>query len=268
MKQLGDWQNSLEKFWNRNQIGTIYYELEKDVDSEYAFYGKFPQTELIKKAEAGDSIAMYVLGDSFAENNQMEIARSWFERAASRGVADAFYQLAGYEINGWGQSRNLRKGAEYLKETMKHGMLYEAAAQLGEVYLDLADANNLVASRNNDVFCAGKWFCVAAEGARKYRRENAYYYAGRVAETFAESASWSVKGPATDILEDHCLIALYWYREAQKDRKFASNPSLEALIYTNIGKCGLKLKRNYAKDALKKGASLGSLESKQLLKQC
>ena len=261
-------EKALNGFWSRNQIGSIYYELNKDVDAEYAQYGSLPLAELTGKANAGDPVAMYVLGDSFAEKNQMEIARSWFEKAAAGGVADAFYQLAGYEVNGWGRPRNLRKGAEYLEDAMKHGMLYEAAAQLGEVYLELADGNNLVASRSSDVFCAGKWFCVAADGARKYGRDDAYYFAGRVAETFADACSFSVMGPATEILEDHCLIALYWYREAQKNSKFARNPRIEALIYTNIGKCALKLRRSYAKAALQKGASLGSIESKNLLKQC
>lgn len=176
--------------------------------------------------------------------------------------------MAGYEVNGWGCPRNLRKGAEYLENAMKHGMLYEAAAQLGEIYLGLADGNDLVAARHNDIFCAGKWFSVAAEGARKYGREDAYYYAGRVAETFADSCSWSAKGPASDILEEHCLLSLYWYREAQKNRRFKNDSRLEALIYTNIGKCALKLNRTYAKTALQKGANLGSAESKNLLKQC
>lgn len=211
---LGLAEKALNRFWNRNQIGSVYYELNKDVDAEYAQYGSLPLAELTGKANAGDPVAMYVLGDSFAEKNQMEIARSWFEKAAAGGVADAFYQLAGYEVNGWGRPRNLRKGAEYLEDAMKHGMLYEAAAQLGEVYLDLAGGNDLAAARHNDIFCAGKWFSVAAEGARKYGREDAYYYAGRVAETFADSCSWSVKGPASDILEEHCLLSLYWYREA------------------------------------------------------
>lgn len=154
-------------------------------------------TQLIARAEAGDTLSQYLLGMRYQHGiqgvaqdyNQM---RRWYRAAADQGDADAQFWLAVADLNGWGAPKNDPQSFALLLSAARQGHA-EAQTQLGVSYRDARGT-----ARNMDE--AESWFRKAAEqgseGAKRslatlpeYRRADAWNRSEQARQTQAGTTS-------------------------------------------------------------------------------
>ncbi|MEP0521498.1 MAG: hypothetical protein ABJO09_06115 [Hyphomicrobiales bacterium] len=148
------------------------------------------------KAATGDPVAQFEIGsryaDGFGVKPDMQKAVSWYQRAASQGLAPALYRLGSLLEHGRGAQQNKPKAAA----------LYEKAAEKGntKAMYNLGVLHAQGSLGKPDFATAAKWFTKAAEAGIKDGQFNLAILHARG------------MGVTTDLEE-----AYFWFAVAAKD---------------------------------------------------
>ena len=173
-------------------------------------------------AENGDAEAQTKMGNYHFEKKEYTQALEWYRKAEAQGNAEAMIQIAECYENGYGVTKDEKKGVEYEK---KAAALGNAKAQywLGNTYYDgyggeqqdyakavewyrkaaeqgYADAQNLLGVRyalgegvSKDYAKAVEWYRKAAEQGHawgQYNLGDCYYNGKGVTKDYAKAVEW------------------------------------------------------------------------------
>lgn len=104
-------------------VSAYYTEVNKDMvwfdqpsEERYKKYFSMPLEELKMAAENRDSAAQYVLGDYYAEHNQMQEAVKWFQCSADAENPDGQYYYGASLMYGWNGEKDGEKAMTYLRK--------------------------------------------------------------------------------------------------------------------------------------------------------
>ena len=262
MKNEASNQNLYEKGYQ------LYTEMYQDFTSKLNFnrpvidekyYQAMPLTQLTQLANQGDAAAQYCLADYYAEEDQMELAMDWYQRAANGGCAEAMEMLAGI----YGDDAGSRDEAlEWLKKASKVGCSAYTAYQMVHLYLD---HNN---SSFEDYENALPWLMLfsaymqsSEEEAQSKDGTQAILRLVAVLQVLIEvKLEVAHNNPALagyQEIENHALMCYYF---AQKFRisSLDSTAVKTAHILCQIGECAYGMRKPYGKETLKEAMSMGS----------
>ena len=137
-------------------------------------------------AENGDAEAQTKMGNYHFEKKEYTQALEWYRKAEAQGNAEAMVQLAECYENGYGVTKDEKKGVEYEK---KAAALGNAKAQywLGNTY------NNGYGGEQQDYAKAVEWYRKAAEQGNADAQNclGVLYYLGEgVSKDYAKAVEW------------------------------------------------------------------------------
>ena len=174
--------------------------------STIACFSQNAYEENIKKANEGDMVAQYEIGNFFAASNDYEQAFSWYMKAANQGHLDSQHKVGYYYTNGYGVKQDFTLALFWYNKAAAHGY-HKSKCNIGWCYENGKGVPQ-------DYSLAVYWYRKAAEQGNDLAQGNlgTCYYFGR--------------GVEKDLVQ-----AVYWYRKAAEQG--------EARSQSNLGSCYL-----------------------------
>ena len=142
--------------------------------------------EFKASAEQGDAAAQTKMGDYHFERKEYTQALQWYEKAAQQDNVDAILQLIEIYENGYGVTKDEKKGVMYEKKAAGLGSA-KAQYYLGGTYY------NGYGGEAKNLSKAVEWYRKAAEQGYKYAQKSlgrCYYYGNGVTEDSNKALEW------------------------------------------------------------------------------
>ena len=191
---------------------------ERETSSPAAQVAQAPTPEeklatLTKKAEAGDAVAQYNLGEMYYEGEGVPKdaakALEWYQKAAAQGLAKAQYNLGEMYYEGEGVPRDAAKAVGWLQKAAAQGNA-NAQYSLGMFYYTGEGVPK-------DAAKAVEWLQMAAAQGDVYAQHNlgVMYYEGEgVPNDVAKAVEWYQKAAAQGHAKaQHNLGEMYYKGE-------------------------------------------------------
>ena len=233
--------------------------------------------EFKASAEQGDAAAQTKMGDYHFERKEYTQALQWYEKAAQQDNVDAILQLIEIYENGYGVTKDEKKGVMYEKKAAGLGSA-KAQYYLGNTY------HNGYGGEAKNLSKAVEWYRKAAEQGYAKAQDmlgDCYYEGDGVTKDYAKAVEWYRKAAeqgykyaqkslgscyyfGRGVTKDYAM-AVEWYRKAAEQGYANAQDLLGDCYYDGDG-----VTKDYAKavEWYRKAAEQGYKYAQKSLGRC